>query len=332
MSNSGLINIGNTCCLNALIQCMYHLKSIRTACVPSEKDDQCLLNALTNLFKTMFESRDGGSPNNPRDFVKVVLKSLNGKVVFGEQWDLNEIWTLVIDSLSDEHKTEPKGYVPPIQTHISGEALHQVQCKADGVWAKSIGNMRAEWATIVHGMQIGQLLCPFCKYICHNLEPFTSVTLQIRQQNDAQSLNDCFYDYFKTEVIDEWKCDKCANKVGAEKLMRFWVTPTVLAINVKRFGFTNDGNGFSIQTPLNIPLQFTFSHGTEIGYEKQKAYELKAVGLHFGGLNRGHYVAVCNDGNGKWYMYDDDTTHIIEDINGFLKACRNAYMLFYELC
>ena len=46
--------------------------------------------------------------------------------------------------------------------------------------------------------------------------------------------------------------------------------------------------------------------------------------MHFGGLNNGHYEAICKNNN-DWILYDDKTfKKIKEPFN------KNAYILFYK--
>ena len=60
---------------------------------------------------------------------------------------------------------------------------------------------------------------------------------------------------------------------------------------------------------------------------EQKNYELCGIINHIGNVQKGHYVACCqNKMYKKWYVFDDEVVKII----GKSEVCsKNAYILFY---
>jgi len=355
MPPTGLYNVGSTCCANTLIQCMFHTPALfefihtgadraETSALPRTT---ALWQPLRELFKEMHTT--GERALKPRAFLRSLVVAAKGLLQPGEQWDLDEVWTLLIDRRTDELKgsmgegASPQGY--PSMFFETAERRYQMAPmidKANGAWVTAVGRSDPLWSLVTHGLLIGQMQCLTCKYTCHNLEPFTSISVPIRAQEEPVTLNDCFFDYFKTESIDEWTCDHCKEKRSSEKLARFWTASDVLAIHIKRFGYRDNGHSYHIKTPLAIPDDFTIQVGTEIAYEKNKRYRLRAIGLHYGGIHGGHYVALCRcalskDGGGgateeAWYLFDDDHVQKVsrEDVAAGMQRNRNAYMLFYE--
>jgi ubiquitin C-terminal hydrolase len=289
---------------------------------------------LCTLFGILSES--DSNVVLPKEFTRAFLKASNGGLRLGDQWDLNEVWTFMIDHLSQELKASSVQSDGPQLFFASNERqllLQQIQDKASHVWQTTMKSVEQVWAIKTHGLLIGQIQCTSCKYTCHNIEPFTSISLPIRNQREPVSLNECFFDFFKTEVLDEWTCDKCKTKMQSEKLTRFWCASDLLAIHIKRYGYDAQGNGHSISTPLVIPDHFSITLGTEIGFEKQKEYILCAVGLHYGGLQGGHYIAMCRAVDG-WVIIDDDRVQKLQDeaLGSALGCNKHAYMLFYQRC
>ena len=61
----------------------------------------------------------------------------------------------------------------------------------------------------LEGQTESQIECQFCQFIPKaNPVKFVMLTLTVPQKNST-TLNDCFDTYFKTEYIDDYKCDKC---------------------------------------------------------------------------------------------------------------------------
>lgn len=353
----GIANIGNTCCLNTALQCMLFTPMLRKYILNLDMDldsngsPSSLLLALQDVFRKLVNGRESEQPVSAKEFIRAFLTVTKGILNFGSQWDLNETWTLLIDHLSQgivalaKQRGQGQGQDNCNNYHAihildpqTLRGLSPLIKNANDVWTAALKGADGAWARGTHGLLIGQMQCMSCKYTCHNIEPFTSISLPIRESREPVGLNDCFFDYFKTETIDEWKCDKCKIKQQSEKLSRFWCASDVLAIHIKRFGYDTQGRGYTILTPLSIPMHFTINQGTEIAYEKQKGYRLCAIGLHYGGLQGGHYVALCRThegegaGGGAWVIIDDDRVTRLsqEELQGAFTHNRHAYMLFYE--
>jgi len=118
--------------------------------------------------------------------------------------------------------------------------------------------------------------------------------------------------------------------------------PKILTIHLKRFYFTNRGQGVKISTFIPFPLELElspyilsdFSEKYENPYEDTpKRYSLYGVCNHSGGLNGGHYTAFTRiklkeGSRGDWYYISDQNYHQVR-VEEVLKS--SAYLLFYEL-
>ena len=65
-----------------------------------------------------------------------------------------------------------------------------------------------------------------------------------------------------------------------------------------------------------------------LGPEKKKSkYDLYAVCRHFGSCDSGHYTALCQNIDNKWYQYNDS---IVNEIDENEINTAEAYVLFFR--
>lgn len=201
--------------------------------------------------------------------------------------------------------------------------------KATAAWSRTMATVDPAFADLTTGLQVGQVVCNACDRIYHNLETFTLVPLDIRESYDTIHLADCFQDYMKGEALNaggaaDWKCDACKAHTPAEKMTLFWHTPKVLVFVLKRFCIGERGYK-KITTPVDVPRRIEFG---QVGGARP-AYELRALGCHFGTLDRGHCTAMCLGAEDQWHHFDDDVAMPVP-ADRVLKNNTHAYLLFYE--
>ena len=83
----------------------------------------------------------------------------------------------------------------------------------------------------------------------------------------------------------------------------------------------NSKNNCAVNIPLTLNISKYFSNNNI------DIYNLYAVIQHYGNLSGGHYVAICENIDQKWYLFDDSKVTEIDPCNIDQKA---AYILFYR--
>ena len=76
---------------------------------------------------------------------------------------------------------------------------------------------------------------PECDYITTNHEPCMVIILDL--DNSYKTFYDCLNEYVKKYTFDvnnEWKCDKCEQKVCPQKKTTFWDHSPVLIDRLKQ--------------------------------------------------------------------------------------------------
>ena len=82
---------------------------------------------------------------------------------------------------------------------------------------------------------------------------------------------------------------------------------------------------------ISFPVDnFDISSYSE-GYESFKSsLNLISIGCHQGGLNGGHYYAICRNKENKWYKYDDDNVQEFSIERNIIEIFKFGYILIYE--
>jgi uncharacterized UBP type Zn finger protein len=135
------------------------------------------------------------------------------------------------------------------------------------------------------------------------------------------NLTDSFINYLKKENIHDYHCEKCNQKVLADKKVYIYNLPNFLILVLKRYNI----NG-KLNDSISYPLENMKIRETESG--EIFSYILYAIIYHYGHSQNGHYN--CNVKiNNNWYFIDDDSIYLNNNIEN--NNC-NSYILFYKKC
>jgi ubiquitin C-terminal hydrolase len=315
----GLQNLGSTCAVNSLIQIICRTKKLREALLTQILPDNSLGNELKDILDLMYVRNKSLIPHK---FVNSLYNTLQGIFIRGEQIDIGELWTIMFDKISTEAGV-------PYSIKLTN---NKIKDECNMFISKFNNNKTSLWLETSQGILVNIITCKMCSYNSYNFEPFTCLTLDIINDN-IPSITDMLKKYIETEerIADEWRCDKCNTCSNYSKTIKIWKAPDVLFLLIKRF--KDDLNKDTRYIKINKSLYFGESTILENNIEKQ--YNLSSIGLHYGSLYGGHYMAICNIGNGKYYQYDDlqitDLTANNEnDINKTLEKNNNGYIIVYE--
>jgi ubiquitin C-terminal hydrolase len=150
---------------------------------------------------------------------------------------------------------------------------------------------------------------------------------------DKASLISLLADFFHEEPLNgDYYCSKCLSLTEAKQKAELALPlPLVLIIQLKRFTYDTYSDA-KIDTYIDFPLtdldlnQYV-SQNDKKNKDVSALYDLVAVSNHTGSLISGHYTTYAkNDGNKKWYSFNDETFREIgeKDI-----VTKNAYILVY---
>jgi ubiquitin C-terminal hydrolase len=319
MPSGGLGNLGLTCAINALIQCITHTSSLRSFFINNTFNESTLAYQFKDVIQLLYIQQ---ATVAPKALLHRLYSLFPNSFHHGEQHDICELWMLISDKIAEEVGQN----IPPPPKTLE-EDPNNLENKLHHVLYQCNNKTTSQWIETIQGIQISILQCKnnACLEQYYNPELFTTITVDIPTDKPTD-LAELLLDFYKIEEMDGWKCDKCTQCLGAKKQSKLLKLPKVLIIVIKRFLMTEDGSFKKIHNGVNISndLEFTFDNKTH-------KYKLNGYGNHLGSYHGGHYTAsVCNTENevNKWLYYDDTHYSELRDID-FISN-KEAYILFYE--
>jgi len=337
----GLNNRGNTCFLNTTIQCLSNVDRLTDYILENkfqvpfkyEQKKKELQNRLikefdivrsfVQLIKVMWSSNES---LDPKTFHISFQKYHNRFEGFNQQ-DAEEALTIVMDSLHEV-------FSYPVDIFITGDSendLDRLMVESYQNWKKVTENKYSVITELFMGQFVNQIISreeeDRGKIISRTFEIFDRLNLPIH----GNTLYDCLHSYFNIELLeDKYKDEVKSREVSVGRQIKLMILPKNLIIVLKRF--QNNGMKLSKRNDnVSFPLEDLNLMNFTTGYDKNDAeYHLKCIGCHMGGINGGHYYAICRHRDGKWYIFNDRRCEEY-NIRGEIEMLQQrAYMLIYE--
>ncbi|XP_032097378.1 ubiquitin carboxyl-terminal hydrolase 36 isoform X2 [Sapajus apella] len=299
---AGLHNLGNTCFLNATIQCLTYTPPLANYLLSKEharschQGSFCMLCVMQNHIVQTFAN--SGNAIKPVSFIRD-LKKIARHFRFGNQEDAHEFLRYTIDAMQ--------------KACLNGCAKLDRQTQA---------------TTLVHqifgGYLRSRVKCSMCKSVSDTYDPYLDIALEIRQAANIVRALELFV---KADVLsgeNAYMCAKCKKKVPASKRFTIHRTSNVLTLSLKRFANFSGGKitkDVGYPEFLNIRPYMSQNNGDPV------MYGLYAVLVHSGySCHAGHYYCYVKASNGQWYQMNDSLVH---SSNVKVVLNQQAYVLFY---
>ncbi len=325
---TGLANLGNTCFMNSVLQCLSHtyefssfLNEEKWKTRLLKKEDSLITMEWDKLRRMMWSENCIISPGGFLDAVQKVAKIKNKDLFTGyAQNDFSEFLVFIMECFHNSIMRE-------VEMTIKGDVLtntDELATKCYNVIKNMYKKEYSEIFEIFYGIHVSKLVSVSESYKNITPEPYFLLQLSIPKRN--ANLYDCFNSYTAVENLD---CEieineETGEREKAKRQILFWSFPNVLVILLKRFGNNMRKNKDRIDFPLeNLNLQKYV-----VGYDKSSyIYDLYGICNHSGNVLGGHYWAYVKNANSKWYNFNDT---MVREINPSQLITANAYCLFYR--
>lgn len=324
---SGIINMGNTCYMNSVLQSIIHnfdlvklfLSKKYIKDLNESKNESKFCKQLNSLINAMYEDDCNVEPVT----LKKTLDSFYNRYMGFHQHDSHECLVAILDLLHIG-----LSYKPEIDFNgITKNKKDEMAIDSIKSWKKSF---EKEYSFIVeqyYGQYLSKLKCTNCNYESNTFQAFNILDIPILKNKSNLNLDILMMEYTEPHTLDNenmWKCEKCKKQCNAIKSNKVWDLPKNLILKFDRF----DNYNRKLATHVDFPFDFRMDDYSVNYFKKNTNYELYAIINHFGNTYGGHYNAYCKKYNGNWCIYDDDT---VRKISPEKVVTNNAYILFYRM-
>ncbi|KAF8629978.1 hypothetical protein AX17_005543 [Amanita inopinata Kibby_2008] len=321
----GLLNLGQTCFLNVVLQSFVHNPLLRNYFLGDKhnwkqcKTENCTCCEMDKLFTEIYS--EDSTPYGPHTFLATTWRASTELSGYAQQ-DAHEFFISTLN-----------------QIHSTSRGSTEVSCNC-----------------IIHSTFAGQLQsdvkCERCGNITSTVDPMLDISLELKGKGGEilpgeNSLAACLRRFTRPEKLGskEYSCGKCGKASHeASKRLSIRKLPPVLSFQFKRFEqkASDKAAARKIESQIRFPATLNMAPFTTL-YMRQSEkenmnsptsflgpysmyeYDLFAVINHEGQMNNGHYTNFARFGD-EWYRFDDDkVAHT--SMGACLKSV--AYMCFY---
>ncbi|KAG9098317.1 ubiquitin-specific protease doa4 [Ceratobasidium sp. UAMH 11750] len=362
---SGLRNLGNTCYMNSVLQCLSGTVPFTRFFTDGRWQHEVnMLNPLGTrgelagaFYHQLRDMWQAEMPYlTPIGFRKSICQHAR-QFAGSEQHDSQEFLIFLLDGI---HEDLNRIFVKPNPEELTPEReaeLERMPKQLAGAyeWARYRRRNDSIVVDYFQGQFCNQMQCLTCGETSTTYNAFLnlSVPIPVSKGVSRVSLIQCIDALVNKEVMDNadaWHCPRCKKARRAAKQLTLSRVPPVLIIHLKRFSFKGPFTD-KLETLVEFPLQDldltnympsplppgrdrdelksleAYSPQTDPRCQMpQYKYELYGVTNHFGSLSSGHYTAFVKS-RGKW-LYCDDSRIASADSKDVVG--KPAYILFYK--
>lgn len=340
---TGLKNLGNTCYMNSILQCLFHTEYLNEIFDKPIEVHKVPYSVLTLEYKELYDiAMNNNCIIKPSKFwvnMQKVAKYYNYEQFVGPvQNDACEFLTFIMDSF---HESTKYG----INIKINGRIKNRIDEIAHTCYKRLYSMYKDGYSDIIDKVLNYQItlitdLKKQPKILSINCDPIHILHLPLPDPNfiyknhlkhhiDDKKITiyDCLDYYIHPECLEhenQWYNEETNEKQDVIKKTMFYKFSDYVFICLKRFNMMMKKNATYVEFPIE-GLDLT-SYVCSYKNKPSYIYDLYAVCNHMGTIHYGHYTAFIKKNEG-WYLYNDDK---ISKIPSKRIISSYAYCLFYK--
>ncbi|NXJ53265.1 UB22A hydrolase, partial [Spizaetus tyrannus] len=342
----GLINLGNTCFMNCIVQALTHTPLLRDFFLSDrhkcemQSPSSCLVCEMSTLFQEFYSGHR--SPHIPYRLLHLVWTHARHLAGY-EQQDAHEFLIAALDVLHRHCKGDDNGKKANNPNHCN--------CIIDQIFT---GGLQSD------------VTCQVCHGVSTTIDPFWDISLDLpgsstpfwplspgsdgsvvngeSHVSGTTTLTDCLRRFTRPEHLGssaKIKCSGCHSYQESTKQLTMKKLPIVACFHLKRFEHSAKLRR-KITTYVSFPLELDMTPFMASSKESRmngqyqqptdslnndNKYSLFAVVNHQGTLESGHYTSFIRQHKDQWFKCDDAiiTKASIKDV-----LDSEGYLLFYH--
>ncbi|GFS20656.1 ubiquitin carboxyl-terminal hydrolase 2-like [Elysia marginata] len=349
----GLRNLGNTCFMNSVLQCLSNTRQLLDYCLDEKYHSEIntttsnmkgsLFKAYAQLMQSMWREKSETSVS-PNAF-KTQIQKFAPRFMGYAQQDSQEFLRYLLEGLHEDVNRVTKKTAPII---LDDDALDKKRLgldkksdsgKAQDYWKAYLNRDNSLIVDIFVGQLKSELHFSPCRHRSVTFDPFWDLSLSIPKASGLDNrsevnLEDCIKLFMKEEELaaeERPMCAKCKTRQSCTKSFSIQRFPQILVLHLKRF--SQERFGRKLSTLVDFPpnkLDLTEYAAESSGQGSRPVlYDLYAVSNHSGSTSSGHYTAYCkNPYSSDWSFFNDAR---VSNTMSNQVVSSEAYVLFYEL-